>query len=133
MKISRRAFARDAIVAATAAAVLPSALAQQAPTAPPVAPAHPKPEQPAAPELSPAMRAEAEARIQMVIGKYGSRLSEAQQADIRRLITAGQAGFESFRAYPLDNAVEPSMVFRAARPRRRTPSRVTTHERKVKS
>lgn len=107
-KLSRRSFARDLAVAATAAAVLPPALAQTTPQ--PSAAPPPKP-----PDLSPASQAEVEARIQWIVTKYGSRLNDEQRADIRRLITSGQGGVEAMRAYPLDNSAEPSTPFRVYR------------------
>ncbi|HEX8153765.1 MAG TPA: hypothetical protein VF698_11595 [Thermoanaerobaculia bacterium] len=90
-RVSRRAFARDAIVIATGAAVLP-AIAQEAP---------------------PPRSAEAEARYAWIIGKYGDRLDAQQREEIRKSLTGAQAGLEALRAYPLDNDVEPAMPFRA--------------------
>jgi len=86
-KVSRRTFARDAVIIAGAAAVMPQALAQEKPAPP-------------SPEV--------EARIQWIFTKYGSRLNETQRADIRRIITGGQAAIDAMRAYPLDNSVGPA-------------------------
>ena len=97
-KVSRRAFARDAVVAATAAAVLPSALAQAPPPPAPVPP-------------------EVEARIQWIFTKYGSRLDEAQRADVRRILAGGQPDVEKMRAWPMPNSVEPATPFRVWRRR----------------
>lgn len=69
---------------------------------------------------------EAEARIAMILGKYGSRFTDEQKADIRRLITGAQEGLEALRAYPLDNALEPATLFRAYRNTSR-PKKVGTH------
>jgi len=87
-RVSRRAFARDAVIVAGAAAVMPNALAAETPPAPP--------------------NPEVEARIQWILTKYGSRLNDAQRADIRRLITGGQSSIDAMRAYPLDNSVGPT-------------------------
>jgi hypothetical protein len=112
--LTRRAFARDVSLAAAVAAVLPEVLAQTAPT-----PAAPKPaEPPTAPALSAASQAEVEARIQWIFSKYGSRLDDAQRADIRRLITGGQSGIDALRAFPLDNSVAPAGAFRVYSPKR---------------
>ena len=54
-----------------------------------------------------APNAEVEARIQWIFTKYGSRLNDAQRADIRRLIVGGQSAIDAMRAYPLDNSVGP--------------------------
>ncbi len=71
---------------------------------------------------------EAEARIAAILGKYGSRFSEEQKADIRRNITGNQQGLDAMRAYPLDNAVEPATLFRVYRNDRR-PKRPVSHRR----
>jgi len=57
---------------------------------------------------APAPNAEVEARIQWIFTKYGSRLNETQRADIRRIITGGQAAIDAMRAYPLDNSMGPA-------------------------
>ncbi|HEX7152588.1 MAG TPA: hypothetical protein VF618_13955 [Thermoanaerobaculia bacterium] len=104
---SRRTFARLAAAIAALPAALPSALLAQ--------------EVPQQPQLSTEAQAEVEARISWILGKYGARLDDAQRADIRRLVSGAQGGFEQFRAFPLDNAVEPATpfrVWRAAPPRR---------------
>lgn len=111
--MSRRTFARTAIVA-TAAAVLPNAIAQTQPPAPKPAPAEPKPPS-NPPALSPASQAEVDARVQWVFTKYGSRLDDVQRADIRRIITAGQPGVEDMRKYALENANAPAPAFRPYR------------------
>ncbi len=97
-KLSRRAFARDAVVAATAAAVLPNALAQTPPAAPPPIP-------------------EVEARINWIVTKYGAHLDDAQRADIRRIIAGGQKDIDAMRAWPMPNSVEPAAPFRIYRRR----------------
>jgi hypothetical protein len=98
-KLSRRAFAREAVVAATAAAVLPNVLAQ----APPPAPAPPVPE--------------VEARINWIFTKYGAHLDDAQRADIRRILAGGQKDIDAMRAWPISNSVEPAAPFRIYRRR----------------
>jgi hypothetical protein len=113
-KVSRRAFARDALVAATAAAVLPAALAQTQPAPPKTTAAEPKP--PAnTPVLSPASQSEVDARVNWILSKYGSRLDDGQRADIRRLVQGAQQGIDAMRAYPLDNSAEPAPGFRIYR------------------
>lgn len=93
-KMSRRAFARNAIVA-TAAVALPN-----------VAPAA---------EKEAAANPEVEARIQWIFTKYGSHLNDEQRADIRRIISSGQSGVDDMRKYALDNADEPAEPFRPYR------------------
>ena len=117
MKVSRREFA----ITTALAALAPSALAENPPK--------PAAETPAPPTTSP----EAEARIQWILGKYGSRFTDEQKADIRRLVTGSMGGFEAMRAYPLDNSVEPALVFHPRRYGKKRPSKVTVHERGEKS
>jgi hypothetical protein len=113
-KLSRRSFARNAIVAVTAVAVLPSAIAQTQPAAPKTTPALPKPpDNP--PALSPASQAEVDARIQWIVTKYGSHLNDEQRADIKRLINGGQSGVEAMRKFDLANATGPAEPFRIYR------------------
>ena len=97
-KLSRRSFARNTVIAAAAAAVAPNLLAEEKPPAPPTA-----------------SQAEVDARVQWIIGKYGSRLDEAQRADIRRLIAGGQSSIDTMRAYALENANDPATPFRIDR------------------
>jgi hypothetical protein len=90
MKISRRSFARGTLLAAAAAAVMPVSPADVAAATP---------------------NAEVEARIQWILAKYGAHLNDAERADIRRIITGGQAGIDTMRKYALDNATGPAERF----------------------
>ena len=111
MKISRREFARNAVVIA---AVAPAAIAQVEPAPPKTTAATPKPpDNP--PALSAASQAEVEARIQWINTKHGARLDDRQRADIRRLVTGGQSGIDAMRAYALENAIGPAEPFRIYR------------------
>jgi hypothetical protein len=101
--ISRRDFAWRAAVAAATAACLPAELLAAPPPAPP-------PPQQAEEKLSPESQAEADAKIQVLFRKYGNRLSEAQKADVRRLLTEGQKPLELMRKFPLENADQPGNV-----------------------
>jgi hypothetical protein len=103
MSVSRRDFALLALTAGAAATV--PALGEL-PATPP--------------------SAEAEARIAAILGRYGSRFTEEQKADIRRLITGAQEGLEAMRAYPIDNAIEPATTFRVHRGPSR-PKKVGVH------
>ncbi len=108
--LSRRDFARTAALAAATAAVVPADLiAQEQETEPKQPPA------PARPKLSPELQAEAEARIQNLLRKYGDRLTDEQKAEVRKNITEGMEGVAKLRAFPLDNADEPATVLHLAR------------------
>lgn len=103
--ISRRDFARRAALAATAACLPAELLA-----APPVA--FIAPQQQAEEKLSPESQAEVDAKIQTLLQKYGDRLSEAQKADVRRLLAEGQKPLEQMRKFSLENANQPGNVLR---------------------
>jgi hypothetical protein len=111
-RLSRREFARGAALAAGAAVVAPGWLAAGAEEPP--AGAAPQPAPPA-PDLPPDLAAEAEARIQAILRAHGGRFDAAQQAEIRRIVTASMAGLAAFRAFPLGNADEPATALRPFR------------------
>jgi hypothetical protein len=116
--MSRREFARRAALASAVASLVPVQAAtateparNDAPAAgssaqTPPAQSSAAPQTPAAnlPKLSPESQAEVDARVQAILAQYGSRLSDDQQADIRRLCTLAQPPLDRMRAYHLDNA-----------------------------
>jgi hypothetical protein len=113
-KISRRSFARDAMVIATAAAVSPVLIAQTQPAAPKTTAAEPKP--PAnPPALSAASQAEVDARVQWITTKFGAHLNDEQRADVKRLVNGGQGGIDAMRKYDLENGTGPAGPFRIYR------------------
>ena len=104
--ISRRDFARRAVMAAATAACLPAELLAASPLP------TPQPQQQSEEKLSPESQAEVDEKIRALFRKYGDRLSEAQKADIRRLLTEGQKPLELMRKFPLDNADQPGNVLK---------------------
>ena len=113
-KISRRSFAFDAVVIATAAAVSPMLIAQTEPAPPKTTPAQPKPPD-SPPALSAASQAEVDARVQWIVNKYGAHLNDEQRADVRRLVGGGQSGVDTMRKFDLDNGTGPAEPFRIYR------------------
>lgn len=105
--LSRREFARCIAVASAGAAILPGDLRAGAAVLRPE-PFVQEPEQ----ELSTAAQAEVAAKVDSILRKYGSRLSDEQKSEIRRLVREGQAPLEKLRAFPLDNANQPATVLR---------------------
>jgi hypothetical protein len=75
----------------------------------------PAAETPAAPKLSPA----AEAQLQAILRLHGDRLSAEEKTDLRRLVAEAQKPAEQLRAFRLENADEPALVFRVYPPPRR--------------
>lgn len=104
-KITRRAFARGAALAATAACLPNQLLGGTQPVAP-------LPQQSGDEKLSAEGQAEADAKIQAIFRKYGDRLSEAQKADIRRLVFEGQKPLETMRKFALENGDQPGNALR---------------------
>ena len=104
--ISRRDFARSAALVAATAACLPADLLATPALSPP------PPTQQADDKLSPESQAEVDAKIQALLRKYGDRVSEAQKADVRRLLTEGQKPLEQTRKFPLENANQPGNVLK---------------------
>lgn len=104
-KLTRRDFARRATIAAATAAALPGRI---------LAVAHPTPAAGEAAKGKAAVenQSEIESEIQSIFRRYGNRLSDAQKAEIRRLVREGQKPLDAMRAFALDNADQPGNVLR---------------------
>jgi len=108
LAISRREFARRAAFVSAVASLAPSDLlpSESAANAPPA-------QQPAnAPKLSPESQAEVQSRIEAIFAQYGTRLSDAQKADIRRLATEAQPPLDRLRAFATDNGDGPALYLK---------------------
>lgn len=116
--ISRREFARRAAFISAASAFAPSNLLDARPPQPPV----PTSAQAAASKLPAASQAEVESRVQAILAQYGSRLSTAQKADIRRLATEAQSTLDRLRAYPTENGDGPALYLHPLNERPRKPA-----------
>ena len=127
--ISRREFALRAALASAASTLVPGA-AFATPDAQPVA----SPQEPAsASKLAPASQAEAEARTQAILARYGERLSEAQKADVRRLSLVLQTPLDALRAYPLGNGDSPALYLKPLVEREKRPAPPAAASRTRKS
>lgn len=120
-KMSRRDFARTAVVAAAATAIPP-----------PIAPTGRRDDSATennsrgshGDDLSAARQAETDARVAEVYRRYGDRLSAEQKTEVRRLAGELQKALDKLRAYPLGNGDQPATVLRlvpAATEARRAP------------
>ena len=116
--ISRREFARRAAFVSAAATLTPSNLLSAGSNATPLPAQLPA----NAPKLSPESQAEVDSRIQSVFAQYGSRLSDAQKTDIRRLATEAQPPLERLRAFPAENGDGPGLYLKPLMERERKPS-----------
>lgn len=104
--LTRRAFTVAAAAAATGA-LLPSKEGHaQSATAPSQVQTDPMA------KLSPGARAEVEAKISEIFRKHGSRLSDEQKADIRKVMAETQDGLEKMRNFALANGDQPATVFK---------------------
>jgi hypothetical protein len=120
--ISRREFARRAALVSAAATLTPTKLlgTESAPAPMPAQlPAN-------APKLSPESQAEVDSRIQSIFAQCGSRLSDAQKADIRRLATEAQPPLERLRAFPTENGDGPGLYLKPLIERERKPAPMPT-------
>jgi hypothetical protein len=116
--ITRREFARRAAMISAAASLapanlLPTEVASHA--SPTQQPSNP-------PKLSPESQTEADSRLQTILNEYGSRFSEAQKADLRRLCTEAQPGLDRLRAYTTENSDGPALYLRPLVEREKKPS-----------
>jgi hypothetical protein len=112
-RLSRRDFARRAALGVAAAACIPNQLLPHSIAPAPSERLRPNPiTTPQDEKLSAAGQAEVNEKMQTILRKYGDRLSDVQKADIRRMVTEGQAPLEKMRAFPLDNSDQPGNVLR---------------------
>lgn len=107
--ISRREFARRAAFVSAAASLSPELLTRESGA---VAAQPLQTPAPAGPKLSPESQAEMESRLQAVFTQYGSRLSDAQKSDLRRIAADGQAALDRLRAYPTNNGDGPALYLK---------------------
>lgn len=94
--ISRRDFSRGAAIAAATGAAWPRTVLAAAES----------------PKSAPADQAEIESKIEATFQRHGDRLSEAQKADIRRLVREGQKLLDAMRKFPLGNGDQPGNVLK---------------------
>jgi hypothetical protein len=111
-EISRREFARRAALVSAAATLSPAELLAGRPNTPPATVAPPSPQTPGAPKLSTESQAEVESRMQALLAQYGSRLSDAQKADLRRMAADGQAALDRLRNFPATNEDAPALYLK---------------------
>jgi hypothetical protein len=123
--ISRREFARHAAFVSAAASLSPAELlTSKSPVR-----ANPPLQTPTGPTLSPESQTEMDSRLQAVFAQYGSRLNDAQKADLRRLALEGQAALDRLRAYPTDNSDGPALYLKPLIEREKKASRLPASSR----
>ena len=116
--ITRREFARRAAMISAAASLTPGNLLGAEVAAHALQAQQP----PSTPKLSPESQTEANSRLQVILNEYGSRFSEAQKTDLRRLCTEAQPGLDRLRAYATENGDGPALYLRPLMEREKKPS-----------
>jgi hypothetical protein len=109
--LSRREFAKAAALTTAAVLVPADLLAKQEKPAPTTA-AKPPEKPPETPKLSEASQAEADLAYETVMRKYGSRFSEEQKKEIKRLIASQQGTLDKLRAFTVTNGDQPATVLK---------------------
>ena len=119
--ISRREFARRAaMVSAVASLASTNLLGSQ------VAPPAPLQQQSStSAKLTPEGQVEVESRIQAILTQYGSRFSEPQKTDLRRLATEAQAPLDRLRAFAVENGDGPALYLKPLIEREKKPAQPT--------
>jgi len=116
--ISRREFARRAAFVSAAASLAPANLLRAE-----EAKVETQPQQaPAAANLSSQSQAEVDSRIQSILAQYGSRLSDAQKTDLRRLATEAQPPLDRLRAFTVANGDGPALYLKPLIEREKPPA-----------
>lgn len=116
--ISRREFARRAAMISAAASLAPADLLRaEIPASAAQAQQPPSP-----PKLSPESQTEVESRLQAILNEYGSRLSDVQKTDLRRLCREAQPPLDRLRAYATENGDGPALYLRPLMEREKKPS-----------
>jgi hypothetical protein len=105
--LSRREFAQRAAVFSATASLAPAGL-----VLPEVSADSADPPAEDAPKLSPEGQIEADSRYQQILSLYGSRLTEAQKSDIKRMCAELQPSLERIRTFNLQNGDAPALYLK---------------------
>src|SRR5271167_2820023 len=108
LTLTRREFAHRAAMLSATATLVPAGVMLQTPTSAPVPVQMPE----NFPKLSTEGQAEAEARFQTVLSRYGSRLSDEEKSTAKMLCIFMQPSLEHVRAYPLENGDVPAVFLK---------------------
>jgi hypothetical protein len=106
--LSRRTFTHRAALLSASASIVPVGLMLPAEVSAAVPAQLPE----NLPKLSAEGQMEAEARFQMVLSRYGNRLSEEEKRSAKVLCFSLQNTLERLRAYPLENGDVPAIFLK---------------------
>jgi len=118
-KFSRREFARRTALLSATATIVPAGI-----MLPPEAfpGASPYAQSADLPKLSAESQAEADARFELVLSRYGNRLSEEEKQSTKALCYSLQTTLEHVRSYPIKNGDVPALFLRPLIDRNRAKS-----------
>ena len=108
-KLSRREFAHRAALLSATASIVPAGIMLPAEAFPGASPSAPSAD---LPKLSAEGQAEADARFQLVLSRYGNRLSEEEKQRTKGLCYSLQTTLEQVRAHPLKNGDVPALFLK---------------------
>jgi hypothetical protein len=129
LAISRREFARRAALVSAGVSLSGTRLLGAAlPASGPEIQQPPTP-----PKLSSQGQSEADSRLQAILNEYGSRFSEQQKADLRRLCMEAQPVLDRLRAYPTENGDDPALYLKPLMEREKKPSPMTATKKPAAS
>jgi len=97
--VTRRSFLREAAAGAVATSATPQLAAAV---------------QPAAPEKH-KLSTVGEAQLQALLARRGMQFSDAQKADLRRMLEQMEQTSKTLREFPVDDNSEPAILFRVWR------------------
>jgi hypothetical protein len=106
--LSRRTFAHRAALLSASVGLASTALILPSDAGP----AEPAQAPNSSPKLSTEGEAEAEARYQLVLGRYGSGLNEEQKKTVKQICYMAQPSLEKLRSFSLKNGDVPALFFR---------------------
>lgn len=110
--VSRRDFARHAILFSATASLVPATIASPQPpaTQPPPSPGQDQP--PNLPTLSAAAQAEADTRLQQILSSHANEFDDAQKHLLKTMCIFLQPALDRVRAYPLQNGDVPALFLK---------------------
>ena len=123
-KYSRRDFAKKAVLISVAAPIAGAPAVASDKILRPYSGGQQLPNLPAHfPKLSDQSRIEAEQRHGAILAQYGSRFSDDQKADLRRLCYVLQPSLDKLRSYPIQNGVSPALYLKPIVEREKKPAK----------
>jgi hypothetical protein len=118
--VSRRDFARRAILFSATASLIPATIASAQEPATGTAP-NATQDQPNLPKLSAASQAEVDSRVQQILALHGNDFDDTQTQLLKTLCILVQPALDRVRAYPLQNGDVPGLVLKPLMEREKKP------------